>query len=326
MLFLLFVVELPLLNSFVDALIYNLVFGLFAISFWHLTKNSNLLSNRTIEIIINHISLGIISIALWLHLSSFILGQIFENDPDYLIFLSKSFGNRIFIGVGYYLLITLFFYLFQTIQRLKEKNDYEAIITKQLKESELQALRSQINPHFLFNSLNSINSLTISNPEKASEMIIKLSEYMRYSLNFNDTKLISLKEELLQIERYLDIEKIRFDKRLILDLKIDDDCLEMSLPPMLLQPLIENTIKHGLYGSIEGVEINLKVNKEDSCLNVLITNTYDPEYKSAKSNGIGLQNVKNRLLSIYGKSDILTVNNNKTLFEIQLKIPQYETL
>ena len=136
-------------------------------------------------------------------------------------------------------------------------------------------LKAQINPHFIFNSLNSISSLTLSSPEDAREMIVKMSEFLRYSLG-QDSEQISLRVELDQIKRYLDIEKVRFGDQLVFESVMDQECLEWPVPRLILQPLFENAIKHGLYESIETVTISLAGSKKGNNILLTISNNFDP--------------------------------------------------
>ena len=136
-------------------------------------------------------------------------------------------------------------------------------------------LRSQINPHFLFNSLNSVSSLTITDPDKARMMVIKLSELMRYALSRKDEQPVTLQSELDNLRLYLDIEKVRFGDRLEIEEKIDPGCLRAMLPVMILQPLYENAIKHGVYESTKKVMIRTSVQFVSSFVEIAIINTLD---------------------------------------------------
>ena len=249
---------------------------------------------------------------------------MYSDNNSYILFLKKSFSIRIIIGVIYYILNILFFFFLKTIEQLKDKEEREKQINILLKNAELDALKSQINPHFLFNSLNSINALTQSDPAKASNMILKLSDYMRYSLNQSNDILTSLSNEINHIEKYLEIEKVRFGKKLNYSIEISDGCIEMNLPPVLLQPLFENAIKHGLYSLIEGFFIKIIITNNNQILQIIMTNNFDSSYKSKETNGLGINNLKNRLLNIYGRIDLCQINKENNLFTITIKIPQYD--
>jgi LytS/YehU family sensor histidine kinase len=204
--------------------------------------------------------------------------------------------------------------------QLKLKN--EAQLNHLVKEAELNALKSQINPHFLFNSLNSISSLTMTSPEKAQEMVIKLSDFLRYSLSHDKNETTTLRRELENTERYLDIEKVRFGRRLRYQSNVPESCLDARLPNMILQPLFENAIKHGVYNSTEEVLVELRCAPNEDFLELHISNDFDPEATRPKGEGIGLKNIKNRLEILYKRTDLLEINFGKIEFEVILRIPK----
>jgi len=182
---------------------------------------------------------------------------------------------RILIGSLFYFLIVSLYYLYiysvNTKQQLIKESELKALVN----EAELRSLRFQINPHFIFNSLNSINALTLSEPSKAGEMTIKLSDYLRTTLAKNETQKNSLREELLAAKLYLEIEKIRFGNKIEYYESIHEACLDHPVPNMLLQPLFENAIKHGVYESIEPVPITLNCETNGSFLKISLKRMYN---------------------------------------------------
>jgi two-component system, LytTR family, sensor kinase len=186
---------------------------------------------------------------------------------------------------------------------------------------ELNLLKSQINPHFLFNSLNSISSLTITDAEKAQDMLIKLSEYLRYALKQKDNKPVTLKEELDNCNRYLEIEKIRFGDKLITNFDIEIECYTKKLPVLILQPLYENAVKHGVYESLVPVKITTKVYMSGSKMNICISNDYDNTAITRKGEGIGLDNVKTRLNLFYNKKSELIIDKQEDSFFTTIILP-----
>ncbi len=219
-------------------------------------------------------------------------------------------------------MIILVYYLIILYNNNKENLVKEAELKALVKESELSSLKSQINPHFLFNSLNSISSLTMIEPSKAQEMIIKLSEFLRYSISNKEEKLTALDQEIGNINRYLDIEKIRFGKRLKVDMKINDTCKKLKLPGLILQPLIENAVKYGVYESIEESTIEMTANCNSSALSIMIRNAWDPDYLSNKGEGIGLINIRSRLQILYNRDDLITIRKDPAYFEVNIIFPQ----
>jgi LytS/YehU family sensor histidine kinase len=214
----------------------------------------------------------------------------------------------------------LAYYLFISIASLSEKNVKEAKLESLVKETELKMLQSQINPHFLFNSLNSISSLTVSDPEKARIMVIKLSDFMRYALARKD-ELVSFKSELDNLRLYLDIEKVRFGDRLIIEEQIEESCLNAMIPAMALQPLYENAVKHGVYESSESVVIKTTAKLDDGFLKIEISNNYDLNSTPRKGAGIGLANVSRRLELFYSSKNIMTCSKENGIFTVAMTIP-----
>ncbi len=250
---------IPWDEAVIDSLVFNSFFAFITIGLWYIVMNNDLFGKISIDQIVTHLSSFVISLIIWLFASTHFLRTIFSDHVDYLRFLEKTIDVRIFIGIVLYIINLLFFYLLKTIKQLRNKEQHEQQITKLLKDTELEALKTQINPHFLFNSLNSIHALTRSNPEKASEMILQLSDYMRYSLNRSGEQLTTLEDEIKNLEKYLSIEKIRFGNKLNYSSSVTEDSYALKIPPMLLQPLFENSIKHGLYSVSEGFYLTVTI-------------------------------------------------------------------
>lgn len=190
------------------------------------------------------------------------------------------------------------------------------------REAELLMLRHQLQPHFLFNSLNSINALVGQNPEKAREMIHQLGTFLRGTIRIDDQKPIDFKKELEQIELYLNIEKVRFGHRLSVQIEIDEATSSAVIPPLLLQPLLENAIKFGLYGTSTAVDLTLSAWKEPQLLVIEITNPIDKDAESQEGTGFGLRSVQRRLYLTYGRSDLVSVQQDNQRFSVTVKIPQ----
>lgn len=262
------------------------------------------------------------AVGFWLGFSYFLLVSVFNTDPTYIDFLRRSVPWRAGIGILYYEVIILVYYLIIFYRNNKENQLKEAELKALVKESELSSLKSQINPHFLFNSLNSISSLTMIEPAKAQEMIIKLSEFLRYTISNKDEKLTSLEEELGNINRYLDIERIRFGKRLTVKQEVDTPCRKLKLPGLILQPLLENAVKYGVYESIDEAVVEMICRCNSTALSIVIRNAWDPDFQSNKGEGIGLKNIRSRLRILYSRDDLLFINKDHTTYEVKVIFPQ----
>lgn len=186
--------------------------------------------------------------------------------------------------------------------------------------AQLQMLRYQINPHFLFNSLNSIKALTYENPEQAGVMLTELSEFLRTTLSYNGRVFVPIKEEIEIIEKYLSIEKIRFEERLNYKINYDKKILEKEILCFITQPIVENAIKHGLTNNPAGIDININFSKIEDYLSIEIENTGVLKDHD-DSNGTGLKNVLERLDNAYSKQYIFSINDDNGIVKIRLLIP-----
>lgn len=190
------------------------------------------------------------------------------------------------------------------------------------KEAELYHLRQQLQPHFLFNSLNSVSALVTSQPAKAREMVLTLADFFRSTIRMNSSKSITVKDEIEHLTLFLQIEKVRFGHRLHVNLEMKDGCEQLHLPHLLVQPLLENAIKHGLYGMLGDVSIEVIFFKRNDYLLVEVTNPYDKNSGQAKGESFGLQAIKRRLYLLYGRNDLLEIQQLESNFIAIIKIPQ----
>ncbi len=194
-------------------------------------------------------------------------------------------------------------------------------LTNLHREAELYKLRQQLQPHFLYNSLNSISALTMIEPSKAQDMIGKLSDFLRRSVKRDGQEQISMDEELDYIEAYLCIESVRFGDRLKISYEKNYNA-KAQIPPFILQPVIENAIKFGLYGKTGEVNIVVDISQKDGMLTIKVTNPYDKDNQPTRGTGFGLEGIKRRLYLLFSRTDLLDVSKTNTEFTTILSIPQ----
>lgn len=248
----------------------------------------------------------------------------FGGDEGYVDFLNSGFYLRwAFLGVAEQL-VSLLALVVSKLERQEEIQKREAQLLQLSKDAELAQLRQQLQPHFLFNSLNSINALVISQPQKAREMVLQLSEFLRGTIRKDSQSWISLEEELNYLKMYLDIERVRFGHRLEVDFEVNQEFYSIKLPQLLIQPLVENAIKHGLYGVIGKVDIQVAGYKEGSYFILEVSNPFDPESASSDGTGFGLSSIERRLFLLFGRTDLLDHVKAGNLFKVKLKIPQFQ--
>ena len=314
--------DLEFYIALTDGLVFNFIYALFAMTIWYPIRYGNPTGKLSVRIVVTYIVVGIVIITVWLVLGFSVMKAILADHETYFIFLNDSFITRLSVGILYFGVTLLIYHLFIYGRELEAKKLNEAQLNLIVKESELNVLRSQLNPHFLFNSLNSISSLTVSDHEMARDMIIKLSDFLRYALRHGETEKTKLSEELKNIELYLEIEKIRFGDKLIFEKNINPECEEGLIPNMILQPLFENAVKHGVYESTDPIRIVLSCQGTNEGLELKVSNNFDPGQVSRKGAGIGLKNVRNRLMLIYSNNELLSINQTDNIFEVKLIIPQ----
>ena len=268
----------------------------------------------------------VISVALsslWLLLLRVILWALFKNDPVYMNSLAHTSTIRFaiaFLIIGCCTVLSLLWYSQRNQQAdADRKQDLERLA----REAELNKLRQQLQPHFLFNSLNSISALTGRQPEKARHMIQQLSDFLRGTLKKEQQQWTSFEEELQYLQLYLDIEKVRFGYRLQTSIECDPAAQQMNLPSMLLQPLVENAIKFGLYDTIGQVTIFIQAKNVNGLLEVSVQNPFD-ELTSVpvKGTGFGLSSIRRRLFLLFGRHDLLQIKKEAEKFITTISIPQ----
>ena len=308
--------------SLIDSLVSLILYSGIALSLWYPFAFFNSGAKRVTVLISNLIASGALSITIWVLLTKLIMTTVLPDQNNYQAYWDQTFPYRIGTGVFIYSLVILTYYLFVSLSKLSEKSAREAKLESLVKETELKMLRSQINPHFLFNSLNSISSLTITDPEKARDMVVKLSEFMRYALSRKDEQPVSLQNELENLRLYLDIEKVRFGDKLIMDEEIDSNCLDFKIPVMLLQPLYENAVKHGVYESTESVRIKTQARIIEGYFEIIISNNYETAPSLKRGTGTGLLNVSRRLELFYGNKASIKTTKENGIYSVTLYIPK----
>jgi sensor histidine kinase YesM len=261
--------------------------------------------------------------AFWVLFSKWIMLHFVTVDEVYIAFLQKSLALRFINGA---LLVSVIGFTSQLCYRFEDQSEQlsrNADAEKLAREAELFKLRQQLQPHFLFNSLNSISALIGSRPEEARKMIHQLSDFLRGTIKREDVELITLAEELEYLTLYLEIEKVRFGHRLDTEVSVSSDVMKATLPPMLLQPIVENAIKFGLYDTTESVKIIIKGEMIKNELHIEVVNPFDPETATPRQGtGFGLSAIERRLYLLYFRQDLLHTSSDAKLFTTRIQIPQ----
>lgn len=221
-------------------------------------------------------------------------------------------------GALLYLLAVALHYLLAGLEHARRIERREIEVKMLAREAELKALKAQLDPHFLFNSLNSISSLCGSNPASARTLTTLLAEYLRKSLRTGGAETITLSEELELVSSYLAIERIRFGPRLELAQDIDEGVRALRVPPLLLQPLVENAVKHGVGQLLEGGVVQITAMRDGGQVRISVENPCDPDRPAQEGEGIGLQNARRRVELFDGRMDVV---DRPDRFRVTLSLP-----
>jgi sensor histidine kinase YesM len=308
--------------NFPSALIDSTIFSLFLLLGFMLLENIFRFYLPTKSNIILVFILPFFLSLIILFLGDFLIKWIIP-----VAFVDVEFLNSIFTIRGFIILLIFSAYSLMLnfqgkLEEQAQAEEREVKMEQMAKESELYQLRQQLQPHFLFNSLNSISALVKAQPDKAREMVLQLSDFLRGTIQKEANKWIKVDEEISFLNLFTDIEKVRFGHRLQVNYKVEEGIGELKLPHLIIQPLLENAIKHSLYGLTGEVIIEVDFIKKDKNLKVMITNPFDPRAGQAKGSGFGLEAVQRRLFLIFGRYDLLQTNATSHQFTVELLIPQ----
>lgn len=234
--------------------------------------------------------------------------------PDY----SVLFG----LGVILYLAAVAVHYLFLEIDALREAEEEVLRYRVLAREAELRAFKAQVDPHFLFNSLNAVAALCGSRPLEAREMAQRLADFFRLILRLGALERITLGEEIDLVDRYLAIEKVRFGDRLTTHIRVAEDASRCMVPPLLLQPLVENAVRHGVASMVEGGTIDIEATLENHMLRILIDNPADPDRADVRGEGIGIENARGRLSAVSEGRAMLQAREAEGQFRVVIELPR----
>ena len=310
------------LQASLDAFVFCFLFSVMGIAVWNVVKFSPLDSVRVINTLATHLVAAGLLVFVLVSGGEAILNTLVSNQNEFYSFNSTYHVYRLVIGGLIYVLLAINFYLVFYYEEYRSRKIRQVEMDDHLKSAELNMLKAQINPHFIFNSLNSVSSLTLTNPEKAHDMVIQLADFLRYSIRKNADQLVKLQQEIEAIELFLAIEKIRFGDRLKVEVLCDEVSKSKMLPALILQPIIENAIKYSLHETDTDSIIQIHCESRAGSLMIKITNNFDKEAVVTKGEGIGLNNVINRLSLVYSRQDLLDTSIHDNLFKVEITVPQ----
>ena len=289
----------------------SLIYAFVCLSSWYSCRGNSLEKYGLGRLVTTHVTAALIASIVWAFVAVGMASSL-SKMPAFTG-LSARFRPEIPVIVGsgllLYLLSVTFFYIIIAVDLSRD--------------AELRALKAQVNPHFLFNSLNSISALTTSDSAKAREMCILLGDFLRRTLGLGEKTAIPLEEELSLIHAFLAVEKVRFGARIQMEENIDQRALDVPVPPLLLQPLVENAVVHGIANLVEGGWIRLSVQCDNGGgdVSIIVENRFDPEAPARRRNGVGLANVRQRLQARYGNRASFAVKAEADSYRVALTFP-----
>jgi two-component system, LytTR family, sensor histidine kinase AlgZ len=300
-----------------------LIYQFVCLSAWYSCKAAPLQKSTAQRIWLTHVLAAALLSLFWVLLAKLLAYGLSQTTSFRGLDTRFSSQIPVIFGAGFllYLLSVASHYV---ILAIEDSNKAEIRVQETsilARDAELKALKAQVNPHFLFNSLNSISALTSVDPAKAREMCILLAEFLRMTLGLGEKTSVPLSEELSLLHRYLAIEKVRFGARLQMEEDLQELSNSIQLPPLLLQPLVENAVTHGIANLPEGGTVRLSGHSRNGHVLLAIENTIDPDSAPARKGGLGLKNVRDRLEARYGKEANMRVSTENEKFRVELSFP-----
>lgn len=309
--------------STVYAMPLALLLGVQSLSCWYLVQVLPVNETPLVRLTTTWIGAGLFLLAIWVaaalgwaRLLRATVPQALDDEVAYglapLLLFSGAVGLLVAV-LGHYMLVA-----FERFT-LAERSELEMRVLA--RESELKSLRGQLDPHFLFNSLNSVAALIGTDAPAARRMCFLMAGFFRKSLALGGKQALSMAEELSLAETFLAIEEVRFGERLRKRFEVEEDVLTLSVPPLVLQPLVENAVHHGIAHLLEGGEVVVTAKRRDSLLEIVVENPCDPDRPPSRGAGVGLANVRSRIDALFGHRASVDVTAGTNSFRVAILLP-----
>jgi len=288
-----------------DVLTYNTLYACLTLLLWypfHFNRKEN---KSWLHYLFVHLAIACVFLALWQGVGYALVTLLTSSDVDYQQFLTSTMPWRMRFGALLYFIVLLVFFILDFVDQLRKKAENEIRLNEAIRESELKLLKSQINPHFLFNSLK----------------CVLLSDFLRKSLRLGERPSVPLSEELDLAKNYFAIEQIRFGPRLGVVWDIDGAALGAEVPTLLLQPLVENAVKHGISQLVEGGTIRVGAGVQDGFVSITLENPYDSDCEAPKGLGMGVRQVHQRIATRFGADGRMEIDGKNGRHSVRLVFP-----
>ena len=301
----------------------SVAYGFLSLSAWYVTGGSPVDRVGPLRVALTAVAAAFVTSAVWLLLARGWMGLIVSLTRRADVPGEFRTGAPTLFGFGFllYLLAMAVSYLAAAFAVSQEAERRGLELQVQAREAELRALRAQIDPHFLFNSLQSISALTTADPAAARRMCLLLADFLRDTLALGARDRIPLSSEVSLAQRFLAIEQVRFGDRLRVDVAVQADAGSCEVPPLVLQPLVENAVTHGVAHLLEGGVVRVRAEKGAASLFIAVENPCDRQRPAGRGTGLGLRNVRQRLQSVYGDRGLLGTEEADGRFVARLQLP-----
>jgi hypothetical protein len=311
------------LGAFALTLVSTVAFAVVTLPTWYVCRALPLRPGRIFRILSVHGAAAAVWSVLFLATLK-LLAEVLGLLPEWRALpleVSRTEGALFGVGGLFYLLVATFHYVLAELQLRHESLEREATLAVSAQRAELQALRAQVHPHFLFNSLNTVSALIGYDTVKAREACLLLAQYLRGTLGAQEHSLVSLQEEWSLCERYLAMEALRLGERLRVEVTLDPIAERCQVPSLLLQPLVENAVTHGIAPVDEPQPLRLLARCQDGRLSLVLENGLQPALRRREGGGLGLANVRARLFGQYGNDATLRIERAVGRFAVVLDLP-----
>ena len=314
---------LSLLEAAVVSPLLTGVYAFVCLSSWYLCVAFPIATSRLLPLALTLTVASLVAASLWVLWGATLAALLALAPP--LATLPESLRRAtpavLLTGILLYLLAVALHYLLAAARDARDRQEREQELEALAREAELAALKERLNPHFLFNALNSIASLAGSRPDEARRMCTLLSDFLRTTLGLSGKAEIPLSEEIALARRYLAVERIRFGDRLGVAEDLDPAAADAPVPPLLLQPLVENAVKHGIAGRLEGGTLTLVTKRRGDRVSIVVENPAGEDAPKPAGTGTGLANVSRRVAASWGDAGRFLARRTNGAYRVEIDLP-----